>query len=527
MHWIAVHLPLLPLEAFCATLPAGPAAGDGVAGAGARPVALVAGHAVLQVNAAAAARGIRAGFKRATAQALAGDVLLAESDPAREAAALRAVAHAALAFTPGVAEPDPAEPATVLLEVQASLRLFGGPVALARRLAAALQPLGHRVQMAAAPTAAAAALLARWAPRGVDLLHGPHTSDRAADRAALARLLDRAPVTLLPAPREAIAAEMTAMGLHRLAELRAQPRSGLARRFGEGLLDTLDRAYGDAPDTRRWTTLPPVFDVRLELAARAEHTEQVLCGAGVLLARLVAWAQGRQVRIGRFVLRCLHERARQALVPPTELALELAEPSLDPAHLQALLKERLGRLELPAPTLDLQLQCRHVVAAPPPNGELFPTRASRAEGLLRLLERLRARLGDAQVQRLVAISDHRPECGSRALPLLGEGAQPALPALPPGPALLDPTLPLHRPAWLLPEPQPLAEDADGTPRWQGRPLRILAGPERIETGWWDAHPVMRDYFIAEADDGALVWVFRHRLPQPAGEPLWFVQGLFG
>jgi protein ImuB len=525
MLWIAVHLPLLPLEAFCATLPQ--AEGDALASADARPVALVAEHRVVQLNAAAAARGIRAGCQRATAQALAADVLLAESDPAREAAALCAVAHAALAFTPHVAEPHPAEPATVLLEVQASLRLFGGPVALPRRLAAVLAPLGHRLQLAAAPTAAGAALLARWAPRGVDALHGPHASDRA----ALAALLGRAPVTLLPAPHAAVAAEMTArmtaMGLHRLADLRAQPRSGLARRFGEGLLDTLDHAYGDAPDTRRWATLPPVFEARLELAARAEHAEQVLHGAGVLLARLVAWAQGRQVRVARFVLRCLHERARQAAVPPTELAVTLAEPAVDAAHLQALLKERLGRLELPAPTLDLLLRCQDVVAAPPPNGELFPTRASRAEGLLRLVERLRARLGDAQVQRLVAVSDHRPECGSRALPLQGEGAQPALPALPPGLALLDPALPLHRPAWLLPEPQPLAEAADGTPCVRGRPLRVLAGPERIETGWWDAHPVQRDYFIAEAHGGALVWVFRHRLPQPPGEPVWFLQGLFG
>jgi protein ImuB len=521
MLWIAVHLPLLPLEAFCATLPQ--AEGDALASANARPVAVLAEQQVVQVNAAAAARGIRAGCQRATAQALAGEVLLAEADPAREAAALCAVAHAALAFTPHVAEPHPAEPATVLLEVQASLRLFGGPVALARRLVAALAPLGHRLQLAAAPTAAGAALLARWAPRGVDALHGPHVHDRA----ALAALLERAPVTLLPAPRASIAAGMTAMGLHRLAELRAQPRSGLARRFGEDLLDLLDRAFGDAPDTRRWATLPPVFEARLELAARAEHAEQVLHGAGVLLARLVAWTQGHQVRVARFVLRCLHERARQAAVPPTELAVALAEPTVDPAHLQALLKERLGRLELPAPTLDLLLRCEHVVAAPPPNGELFPTRASRAEGLLRLVERLRARLGDAQVQRLVALSDHRPECGSRALPLQGEGALPALPALPPGPALLDPALPLHRPAWLLPEPQPLAEGADGTPLVHGRPLRVLAGPERIETGWWDAHPVQRDYFIAEAHDGALVWVFRHRLPQPPGEPIWFLQGLFG
>ncbi len=510
-----MHLPWLPLEAFVATLPA--------AELGEQPVALCDGPVLQAVNAAAAAQGLRAGQKRATAQALCGEVRLAEADAAREAAALRAVAQAALAFTPAVVAPDPAEPAGVVLEVQASLRLFGGPAALARQLLAAVAALGHRARAAQAPTAAGAALLARWAPRGVDLLHG----SQATDLHALAALLDQAPVTALPAPRTAVLAGMTAMGLHRLADLRAQPRSGLARRFGEGLLLTLDRAYGAAPEPQVWATLPPVFDERLELAARVDHAELLLHGAGTLLARLVAWARARQARIAGCELRCRHERARQVQHPPTTVPITLAEPSADGAHLLGLLKERLGRVELPAPTLELQLVCDQLVATPPPHGELFPTRASRAEGLGRLLERLRARLGDAQVQRLVARSDHRPASGSQALPLAGEGARPALPPLPPGPPLLSPGLPLHRPAWLLPEPLPLAERADGTPLVRGRALRMLAGPERIESGWWDEHPVQRDYFIAEAAGGALVWVFRPRLPPTPGEPTWHLQGLFG
>jgi hypothetical protein len=63
----------------------------------------------------------------------------------------------------------------------------------------------------------------------------------------------------------------------------------------------------------------------------------------------------------------------------------------------------------------------------------------------------------------------------------------------------------------------------------------LCGPERIETGWWDGDPVARDYFIAVDAEGALLWVFRQRLPadgrgdgllpngaaaEPAGPPCW-------
>ena len=37
----------------------------------------------------------------------------------------------------------------------------------------------------------------------------------------------------------------------------------------------------------------------------------------------------------------------------------------------------------------------------------------------------------------------------------------------------------------------------------------------------------RDYFVAQAHDGALVWVFRDRMPPPPGEAIgWFLQGWF-
>ena len=149
MRWLALHLPLLSLEAFSAPLPADQRA---------RPVVLLTEHRITHLNAEAAARGVRPGMKRATALALAGDLLVADADASRDAAALQAVAHAALAWTPSVTVHDSQ---TVLLEVQPSLRLFGGEPALWRGLLAALAPLGHRVDSAAAPTALGAALLAR------------------------------------------------------------------------------------------------------------------------------------------------------------------------------------------------------------------------------------------------------------------------------------------------------------------------------------------------------------------------------
>ena len=83
MLWIAVHLPQLSLESFAATV--NPAWRD-------RPMALIEAHRITQVDARAAQLGIQPGAKRATALALAGDLVLGQADPARDAQALQAAA---------------------------------------------------------------------------------------------------------------------------------------------------------------------------------------------------------------------------------------------------------------------------------------------------------------------------------------------------------------------------------------------------------------------------------------------------
>ena len=45
------------------------------------------------------------------------------------------------------------------------------------------------------------------------------------------------------------------------------------------------------------------------------------------------------------------------------------------------------------------------------------------------------------------------------------------------------------------------------------PARVLAGPERIETGWWDGD-VRRDYYLVETSLGQRAWAFR-----AAGDPV--------
>ena len=533
MLWVGLHLPLLSLESFAATLPPEQAV---------QPLALMDAHRIVSANACAQTLGVQAGQKRATALSLAPQLLLGQADERRDLAALTSVAHAALAFTPAVSL---SLPATVLLEVQASLRYFGGREPLLEKLRAALAPLGHQLQCVSAPTAQGAALLSRV-----------HDDLHCAGRPALQQALEAAPLWLLAAGHEHAQA-LQGMGLHSVGDARRLPRAGLARRFGPGLLDELDCALGDRPDPREPVVLPPAFHSQLELFARADTTEQLLYGAQVLLARLVAWLSAQHAFVCRFSLLMKHEPRWSGAGPKadalrcplpkgskktwggpafswgaespwvSELEIALAEPSRDATHMLALLRERLGALQLPAPTLELALQSSDISRRPPPNAELFPTPQSEHAGLTRLIERLQARLGREQVQRLMPLADHRPERATAVQPVeplwlrtreaaalrREQGCSPT-----PGTAIT-------RPLWLLPQALALQE-RNSRPLLEGRALQLLAGPERIEAGWWDGSLAERDYFIAQTVEGALVWLYRGRLPLPAGGAGWYLQGRF-
>ena len=69
-----------------------------------------------------------------------------------------------------------------------------------------------------------------------------------------------------------------------------------------------------------------------------------------------------------------------------------------------------------------------------------------------------------------------------------------------------------RPLWLLPQPRPI-NDND---------MALLAGPERIEAGWWDGKSVQRDYYIARNGKGSVLWIYRQH-----HEPIrWYMHGVF-
>ncbi|WP_147318620.1 Y-family DNA polymerase, partial [Cupriavidus oxalaticus] len=163
-YWIAVHLPRLPLDALQPTWPepaaCGPSSATGTLHH-ALPVAVMAQEQVVLANGPAMQLGVRYGMRRGGVQALSADIVQLERDPVAEEALMETVALALLRFTPAVTFDEEPESATVMLDVTASLRLFGGHRALCRAVRACVRQLGTIAQVGSGPTAHGAAWLAR------------------------------------------------------------------------------------------------------------------------------------------------------------------------------------------------------------------------------------------------------------------------------------------------------------------------------------------------------------------------------
>jgi protein ImuB len=490
--FLAVHLPKLSLEVFRPRWLSEPANGS----------AVLEKDKVVIADRAAREAGVLLGMKRGGVLTLSPETAMYERDIARETAAQREVGVALMKFSPDVALLDEA---TVIVEIGASLRLFGGLRSLCRQATAMLDTFGLTARISAAPTGQGAWLLAKYGrAQGVR---------RVLQLASLERVLLPLPMFALPEIRPFVD-WFAGLGCETIADVCRLPRAGLQRRCGEHLLDSLDRAFGTAPELFDWLALPPTFSARIELPDRLEHADGAVFAAHRLIVQLCGWLCAKQLAVTAVMLSIDHERGRQAL-PPTQIEIALGEPAWREDHLLRLVKERLHRVELTSPAIALRLDASKVESAEPDTDSLFPEPGGSPEEHARLIELLIARLGDENVLRPAPTADYRPEVANRWVPVSEMAHDIALPES------------LPRPTWMLATPLRLLMRQHRP--FYGSPLRMMSPAERIEAGWFDGELVTRDYFVAQADDRSCYWIYRERISSRDAEeaPRWLLHGLFG
>ncbi|EPM54932.1 hypothetical protein A264_24440 [Pseudomonas syringae pv. actinidiae ICMP 19071] len=431
------------------------------------PLALISGSAhrrVLQtVNPAARALGLRAGQSLTAAQALVPNFATVVHDPADTEDLQQLRAAWAYGFSSSVSLKYPR---VLLMEIESSLKLFGPWPVFEARLREELTAQGFRHRIVVAPNPIAARMLANMHD-GLSI-ECPHE---------LRRTLEQMPLERIGLSRETATA-LTRMGLRNVRQVLALPRDTLARRFPASVLQHLDTLIGERTVALECYTPPDFFDVRIELNFDVESHQALLFPLKRLIADLALFLAGRDSGVQRFALHLEHVEGPETVIPVGLLSAER-----DPSMLFELARGRLEQVLVASPVRAVRLQARDLPDFVPAHRELFDERVQQTLPWEQLRERLRARLGDESVNGLRAQADHRPECAWQPQ----STRKPALPARG-----------CTRPGWLLREPQPLPVHA----------TLIVAGPERIESGWWDGGDVRRDYYLVETANGQRAWAYR-------------------
>ena len=428
--------------------------------------------------------------------------------------------------------------------------VFGTESALAADIEHRLAAAGLTLRLALADTPEAAQALARF-----------QALPAADERQAIRRL----PIAALRLEEEPETALRRA-GLKTIGDLADRPPAPLAARFGEGLVDALDRLLGRADSRISPRRALPALLFELRFAEPLARTDDALSVLDDLAREAMQALEERHGGGRRFAARLYRSDGQVR-----EIAIETGLPTRDASVPARLFRERIDALADPIdPGFGFDMIRLAVPAIEPLAATQLKLEGGRVaeEAMAALVDRLSTRLGRNRVRRFAPQGTHIPEQAALALPAV-ELPDPTPWPLPP--AGEPPLRPLH----LFDPPQRIevtAEVPDGPPRrfrWR-RTIHEVArfeGPERIAGEWWrvrvsrlpdpvpsvvrekpgrdamdcdeveaaDGPPapsrgkplLTRDYFRVEDVRGRRFWLFRHGLyERETDAPDWYVHGLF-
>jgi len=424
---------------------------------------------------------------RARAQPLWYAVVFPQLEAPRAAAMLERLCLHALRFTPRVSIEMPN---ALLLEIRGSVKLFGSLETLHAGIDAAWRHLKLEVSSATAPSTLAALWLARAGRR--ELIEDP---------SLLVGRLAELPIGCTAWDGERLRA-LRALGVSRLGELFRLPRAGMARRFGAAAVLELDIALTRQAAPRRSFVPRERFRERFDFEMEVETVAYLQKALEPLTGRCARFLRERQAGVQTLELRLSHRA--HAL---TRVRLGLASITSEQHRLTSVLSQKLSQLELAAPATSMELVSGPLQPLSAVSLDVFARQGGAGGGsdtAPQLVERLRARLGDAAVYGVRSVAEHRPEAAWQRVQELRLNAVLGQPRH-------EVPSDRPRPVWLLDEPAQLLEE----------PEVVEEGPERIESGWWDGKGIARDYYIVRRTGGARLWVFQERRSRR-----WYLHGVF-
>ncbi len=473
--WLAIYIPALPLQAFSRAL------------VESGPVAIYERDAkrnrIVASNKKAAQLGIKRDCSLAEANALSNHLISLPREPLRELARLHELAAAVSHLTPNI---HISESFGLLLDISASLTLFGGAHSLLNQALASAETQQLRAHSVIAPSARGA----RWLARA-------HRELVVADR--LEEWLDDLPLLATDLPLEMIG-ELQELNLHNLAAVRRLPTDQLGKRFGPHLALALAQAYGHTSQSLPFWKPLTNFRESVEFLDLAREQSHWMPGITVLLQQLQNYLRQRAAATTTIQFIFFHGTQQQ-----THLLLNAAHGTDSTQQWQRLFDAKLERTAIPHEISRIDLLCEHIEPMQFAELDFFDRSHDKNSQWQSLLALIKTRVGNQSVL-------ESPHCNHNALP---ESAMTLS-----GDSPTARNTDQLRPTWLVEPPR----------RLYGETLRKLFAslrmqhPERIHENWMmnaNDRPTERDYYLAKSPDHCVWWIFRER-----AEGFWFLHGIF-
>ncbi len=430
-----------------------------------------------QINEAARKKGIKLGMGLASASLLSSDLQLYEYKAELEEKAIVNIANELYLFTSDIVL---SKPNALILRVQNMLKMYGDLKTYWHIIQNCLNKQGLHCISTSAYSIQAAKLLARH-----------HRSLITAKRERIQQALSACSLSLTDIDTKDIQ-KLSRIGLSTYGDLLDVPLSELANRVSRYSMTMINELLGKHATQVDFYQPQTKYSDYIELLYEISVTDKLLPILGKLVDKLSQFLLIRNAKtLSISIVFIQRDHAPLSLRFHSIQAIYKTQDWLD------IISLKLESVIFDSPVYALQVECGAYELAEFNNEDMF-TQKSTHLAALTLLARLQSKLGADKVSTLRFVPDFRPENSN-----LSEKIHLSKHASTKDLSFVD------RPGFLLAEPKPLFDK-----------IKILKGPERIHTGWWDDHPIKRDYYIAQSVEGQQLWIFKTQKEQ------WFVHGYF-
>jgi protein ImuB len=364
-------------------------------------------------------------------------------------------------------------------------------------------------------------------------------------------VLDGLPISALRI-NQTICQTLRRLGVGRIGQLSQLPRSGLASRFDADLLLRYDQLTGVQREAIVSLHQLPCWSIDQQLEYPTDRSDTL---AELLRRQLVELCDRLACRgEGALRLVCRLDLVQQR---PLLLQLSLFRPTSDASHLNMLassmMDQKLKGLSAPAWRISTQATLTSPLIWR--QTDLFDSHLANARNdIAQLIDTLSARLGRKQVLRVNLQRESQPENAYTLKPLTGlkidgsslsptrqlssrqslRNAEPLRedPLRRPT-QLIDPPIPIQVAGrWHSHSTEPIIDNDTSGSSIAAAPAQIKTangwhriestiGPERLESGWWRAASVRRDYYRVITHQGCWWWIYRD-----LNSGQWFLHGIF-